>query len=47
MVACLLSKQNMKPLKGYEMNHDTPFLFFTTDLLTCADIKIDNLFSAK
>ena len=45
MVACSLSKQNTKPLKSYEMNHGTPFLFLTTDWLTCADTKIDNLSS--
>jgi hypothetical protein len=45
MVKCLLSRQNTKPLKGYKMNPDTTPLFLTTDLLTRADIQVENLFS--
>jgi hypothetical protein len=48
MVKCLLSRQNIKPIKGYQMNPDISSTILPTlsaDLLTRADVQVDNLFS--
>jgi len=48
MVKCTLPRQNIKPIKGYQMNPDISSSILptlSTDLLARADIQVDNLFS--